>query len=468
MSVEAGTIIGGRYRALRCLGAGGVGEVWAGVRLGDEHEVAIKTLLPAAAAHRELVTRFKREAELLARIRSKYVSRVIDFLSDLDHGLTLVLELAPGEPLNQVLERGPLTVEEAIDVCWDVIGGIADLHRQQIIHRDLKPGNVILQRRPGARSHAVIIDFGMSRFTGVDHEGEEITALTSVDIAVGTMEYMAPEQILNSRQVTGAADLYALGAMLYRAVTGRHVFGDLTDVALARHKLRHDAPRLVTGRADPTARGFEAIVDRLLQKHPKNRYAQAEDVFPDLIALRAARSDPRASLPSWPSAPSQPFPSSPTSADPVAMPTPPAPAVALAELPGAPPPRRRGVVLALALGGALCLGVAGGAWLHLRPVPPAEASDGPVVGEALATDVSVAPIDRPAPAAPSATVAPSASAPVPPAVTPSPVRAAALAPKAPPLAPSGAPRLAAPRPASPPPKPAPSASPPPAPLPLDE
>ncbi|MCC6667972.1 MAG: serine/threonine protein kinase [Polyangiaceae bacterium] len=470
MSVEAGSIIGQRYRAVRCLGAGGVGEVWAGVRLADDHEVAIKTLLPAAAAHRELVARFKREADLLARIRSKYVSRVIDFLSDPNHGLVLVLELAPGEPLSQVLERGPIAVEEAIDLCWDVVGGIADLHRQQIIHRDLKPGNVILQRRPGGRSHAVIIDFGMSRFAGVDHEGEEITALTSVDIAVGTLAYMAPEQILNSRQVTGAADIYALGAMLHRAVTGRHVFGDLTDVALARHKLSHDAPPLVTGRSDAMAKGFEAIVDRMLQKHPKNRYAQAEDVFPDLISLREVPSAPRASLPSWPTAPSQPFPSAPTSADPVALPTPTpvASASTLAVAPPAPAPSGRGAAVALAIAVPLALVAAAGGWLVLRRLPPAETSDGPVVGEASpASAVSAPVITGSGPSAPG----PSASAAPPPSASASPVAVAPPKPKpkppVPPAPPSTAAVASSPTRATPP-KPAPSVGPSPAPVLLDD
>ena len=185
-----------------------------------------------------MVARFRREAQFLARVSSQYVARVIDFLSDDEHGLVLVIELIDGEALSEVLQSGRLSVEQGIDVAWDVLGGVADLHREQIVHRDLKPANVILRRNPGGRTHAVIVDFGMSRLTGLDKDGEEITALTSADIAVGTIEYMAPEQILNSRGVTGAADIYAVGAMLYRAVAGEHVFPDFEDRALlARHKL---------------------------------------------------------------------------------------------------------------------------------------------------------------------------------------------------------------------------------------
>jgi serine/threonine-protein kinase len=287
--------VGGRYVVERRLGAGGVGEVWAGKPLDGGASVAIKTLLPAAAVEREMVARFRREAQFLARVSSQYVARVIDFLSDEKQGLVLVLELVDGEALSEVLQSGKLSVEQGIEVAWDVMGGVADLHREQIVHRDLKPGNVILRQNPAGGTHAVIVDFGMSRFTGLDKDGEEITALTSADIAVGTIEYMAPEQILNSRGVTGAADIYAVGAMLYRAVAGEHVFPEFEDRALlARHKLICDPRPLETGRGDGLARAFEAIVNRMLCRMPAQRYARAEEVLAELAALRGGE---RASLP---------------------------------------------------------------------------------------------------------------------------------------------------------------------------
>ncbi len=271
-----------------------------GKRFSDGEKVAIKTLLPAASAHRELVTRFKREADFLSRIRSQYVAKVVDFMSDKEFGLVLVLEYVDGEALNEILKRTSLSVEETIQVGWDVLGGIADLHREQIIHRDLKPGNIILRKLPSGRQNSVIVDFGMSRLMGLDRDGEEVTALTRADIAVGTLEYMAPEQILNSSGVTGAADIYALGAMLYRAVAGEHIFGDLTDAVLARHKLINDPPPLSTGRSDQLAKGFEAIVMKMVQRGPKERYARAEDVMAHLAQLRSGTFPPELVQPSAP------------------------------------------------------------------------------------------------------------------------------------------------------------------------
>lgn len=291
MDVRPGAIIGGKYRVERRLGQGGVGEVWAGEDT-EGQKVAIKTLLPAASAHRELVTRFKREADFLARIRSQYVAKVVDFFADEQYGLVLIIEFIDGEPMNELLKRKDLSIEEAIEIAWDVLGGLADLHREQIIHRDLKPGNVILRKMPSGRSNAVIVDFGMSRLTGVDKDGEEITALTRVDIAVGTLEYMAPEQILDSSGVTTAADIYALGAMMYRAVAGHHIFGELNDAILARHKLINDAPPLVVTRTDPVARGFCTMVGRMLARAPKDRYQRAEDVLKHLGVLRNGAMPP--------------------------------------------------------------------------------------------------------------------------------------------------------------------------------
>ena len=151
-------MIGQRYRVERELGVGGMGAVWAGVSLVDGSQVALKTLLEASKQNRELVTRFKREADFLARLESPYISKVIDFLSVPDYGLVLVMELVEGESLRRVLLRETLTVEQAIDVGRDVLRGIAALSRAQIIHRDLKPSNIMINDLHEPK----IMDFGLA------------------------------------------------------------------------------------------------------------------------------------------------------------------------------------------------------------------------------------------------------------------------------------------------------------------
>ncbi|MDI1449943.1 serine/threonine-protein kinase [Polyangium sp. 6x1] len=288
MDLAPGSIIAGRYRVDARVGAGGMGEVWAGEHLAIGMKVAIKTLLAAAAYDREVVARFRREANLLGRIRSDHVARVVDFVEDPSVGLVLVMEYIEGQPLSKVLHQRRLSVEEAIDVGCDVVDALCDLHRAHVIHRDMKPGNIMMEPQQHGRTRAIIVDFGMGRIESGAGEDLEQTNLTRADMALGTLEYMAPEQILNSRDVTAASDLYAVGAMLYRAIAGRHIFGDAQDAELARAKLMTDATPLQTGRNDRISQGFVNVVTRALQRRPQMRYQKAEDMLNELRALQDA------------------------------------------------------------------------------------------------------------------------------------------------------------------------------------
>jgi serine/threonine-protein kinase len=288
VGLEAGTTIADKYRLDRKIGSGGMGEVWAGESLVLGTEVAVKIMLPAASLTREVYARFKREAKVLARVRSDYVARVLDVVHDKKVGLVLVMDLIAGEPLStRIGGQGRLSVEEMLDVCVDVGRGLRDLHAASVVHRDLKPGNVVLRPRVGQRPRAMLIDFGVSRIVSAPGE-EEVTAITRADRVLGTLEYMAPEQILGSRRVTGLADVYALGAMAYRAVAGRHLFGDLVEGQLAAAKLNLDAPPLETGRSDPLARRFECAVARMLARRMRDRYESAEAMLRELESMRDA------------------------------------------------------------------------------------------------------------------------------------------------------------------------------------
>ena len=199
MDLVPGSIIAGRYRIDARVGAGGMGEVWLGEHLAIGMKVAIKTLLAAAAYDQEVVARFRREANLLGRIRSDHVARVVDFIQDPQVGLVLVMEYIEGLPLSKTLHQRRLSVEEAIDLGCDVIGALCDLHRAHIIHRDMKPGNIIMEPQPNGKYRGIVVDFGMGRIESTAGEDLEQTNLTRADMALGTLEYMAPEQILNSR-----------------------------------------------------------------------------------------------------------------------------------------------------------------------------------------------------------------------------------------------------------------------------
>lgn len=286
MKIAPGTIIADMYRADAPIGAGGMGEVWRGVRLSDQSAVAIKVLLPNLSNASEVYARFRREAQVLARVDSPYAAHVLDFLGGTD-GFVLVMELIPGPSLHAVLsERGRLPLEQMLLILEDILHGLCDLHRVGIVHRDLKPGNVVLRQDPGGRARAVLIDFGVSRIIA-DPDEEEVTAITRGDRVLGTIEYMAPEQILGSRSVTGTADLYAAGAMTFRAIAGFHVFGDLQEGQLAVAKLNEDPPALKTGRNDEVGRRTEALVARLLSRRLRDRFETAEQVLEEVQSIIA-------------------------------------------------------------------------------------------------------------------------------------------------------------------------------------
>jgi serine/threonine protein kinase len=291
MELSPQAIVAGRYRAEQRLGAGAMGEVWAGTNLMVGVRVAIKRLLPAGTHNHESLARFKREAQLLGRVNSEFVARVVDFVEDPQYGLVLIMELVEGPSLYTLLNQRKFSIEEAIDLGCDILSGLCDLHDAQIVHRDLKPGNIIVEQRSRGRQRARIVDFGMSRIIqSAGDDEEEMTGITRADVALGTLEYMAPEQMINSRGVTGSADIYAAGVILYRAVAGHHAYRSDSDGGLVRAKLTMDAPPLPSGRDDPTARAFEAIVAKALQRKSQDRYATASEMLRDLEQLRGTGS----------------------------------------------------------------------------------------------------------------------------------------------------------------------------------
>ncbi|MGD0528543.1 MAG: serine/threonine-protein kinase [Polyangiaceae bacterium] len=283
-SLVAGNVIGGRYRLERKIGSGGMGEVWAGEHLSLQMSVAIKVLLPRALEVPEIVARFEREAHLLGRLRSDHAQRAVDFFVDEAYGPVLVTELIAGQSLAEAIET-PFSVEEAIALGIQLATAVDEVHRARVVHRDLKPSNVILRPTGAGGTHATIIDFGVGRF--VD---EPVCAtaveITTGDAVVGTIEYMAPEQIVPCGALTPGVDLYAVGAILFRAVAGAHVFGaGLDKLDIIRAKLANEAPRLPTGRDDALARGLATVVARALERRPAARHPSALELRAELLRL---------------------------------------------------------------------------------------------------------------------------------------------------------------------------------------
>ena len=270
----------GVYELESLLGTGAFGVVWLAHRSDTKERVAIKVLHPEAAVSRESVERFRREAWALSRLQSPHIARMYEFLTGPPFGMALVMEYIEGELLSDVLKRARFSVEDATGLGIGVLSGVAEMQAIGIIHRDIKPENIIL--RPNENGwHAVIFDFNLSR---VKNPNGKMSSLTSMHAAIGTVPYMAPEQLLDARRVNEASDVYSVATIMYRSVAGVLPFDTRESL---REKLQQEARPFSTGRTDHAGVEFERIVTRSLRRRPSERYTKAQDMLDDLTKLIA-------------------------------------------------------------------------------------------------------------------------------------------------------------------------------------
>jgi serine/threonine-protein kinase len=220
--VSEGTVLAGKYRVERVIGSGGMGVVVAARHLALDERVAIKFLLPEAAANHEVITRFLREGRAAARVRSEHVARVYDVGTLADGAPYLVMEYLEGNDLGALLRaRGPFELEVAVEYVLQACEALADAHALGIVHRDLKPSNLFLIRKSDGTPSIKLIDFGISKLVG-QREGD--VAVTASAIMMGSPLFMAPEQMKSARDVDARADVWSMGGILYMLLTGRAPF----------------------------------------------------------------------------------------------------------------------------------------------------------------------------------------------------------------------------------------------------
>jgi len=175
-SVSVGEILAGKYRIDRVLGAGGMGVVVAAHHLQLDERVAIKFLLPEMLAQQDAVMRFSREARAAVKIKSEHVARVTD-VGTLETGAPyMVMEYLEGIDLAELVRRGPLPITQAVDFVLQACEAIAEAHALGIVHRDLKPANLFLATLPGGVQSVKVLDFGISKLTGLSASGGQDSA----------------------------------------------------------------------------------------------------------------------------------------------------------------------------------------------------------------------------------------------------------------------------------------------------
>ncbi|MGZ4399895.1 MAG: protein kinase domain-containing protein [Gaiellaceae bacterium] len=270
---QAGELVLGRYRPLSPLGSGGSGSVWLARDERDGGEVALKIVLREGKAG----PRAEREVAAAARLSHRRCLRTLDFASDDGH-VYIAYEYVSGKTMRQAVRDGELDDRRALEACVQILEALAHAHEQGIVHRDVKPANVLLAA--GERVDVRLLDFGLAQLD----EAETLTALGDVP---GTLAYIAPER-LAGEAATPAADVWAVGVILWEMLAGWHPFWNGSLLETAR-RIEEGAPPLSTLRPD-LPRVLLGAIERMLCRDPERRPAAAALVEELRAALRPRRA----------------------------------------------------------------------------------------------------------------------------------------------------------------------------------
>ncbi len=283
MALQPGEIIDGKYRIVRLIGEGGMGAVYEGENTRIKRTVAIKVLHAAVAEKTDVVQRFEREAQAAGRIGSEHIVEVLD-LGNLPSGERyMVMEFLAGEDLtSRIKRRRRLQPQEAIPLVHQVLEGLHAAHQTGIIHRDLKPDNIyILSNRAGRSDFVKILDFGVSKFSALDNE----MSMTRTGAVMGTPYYMSPEQAKGGN-IDQRSDLYAIGVVLYQAVTGRVPFNASSFNELL-FKIALESPEPVEAIVPDCPPSFVALINKAMARDPAQRFQSAREFQQALSAWQA-------------------------------------------------------------------------------------------------------------------------------------------------------------------------------------
>ena len=274
--LSTGSTLAGRYEIIEKLGQGGMGEVYRALDKTLGRHVAIKVLPEIFTRDLERLARFGREARVLAALNHPNIAAIYG-LEKSDGRRLLVLELAEGETLKIKLDRGKLSLEEALETCRQIAEGLEGAHEKGIIHRDLKPGNIMI----ASEGKVKILDFGLAKAfsgetTAIDiASSPTITAdMTKPGVLLGTAAYMSPEQARN-RAIDKKTDIWAFGCVLYECLTGKRAFTGETISDTLAQVLKGEPDWTALPPDAPTS--IKSLLHRCLQKDPRNRLHDIAD-----------------------------------------------------------------------------------------------------------------------------------------------------------------------------------------------
>ncbi len=275
LSNRSNGLIVGRYVILDRIGSGSMGRVYKAHHVMMDRVVALKIISPEIASNERVVARFHREMKLVGRLDHPNVVRAFD-ADQIHKVLYIVMEYVPGFSLGERLKKGPIPALEMVDYAAQAALGLAHAHEQGIVHRDIKPSNMLLNREGRLK----ILDLGLGVLMEADNSA---TFATADGIAVGTVDYMSPEQACG-RDVDGRSDLYGLGCAMYHLMTGKLPFPGPTPIERLGKRIsgRHIP---ITEHLPDLPSNFVRILDKMLAHKPHERFSSAAELADALQGL---------------------------------------------------------------------------------------------------------------------------------------------------------------------------------------
>ncbi len=292
--VLTGTLMARRYRIGRVLGVGGMGTVYAAEHTGTGMHVAVKVLRAELANEPDVLSRFHREAKLIASLKHPNIVKVTDFEQPTDEPPFLVMELLEGESLRARIARlGAQEPRVVIALAMQVLAALESAHEMGVVHRDLKPDNVFVVPQPDGSVRAKLLDFGVAHLM----DSHEYTRLTKTGVLIGTPSYMAPE-LLADQRADARSDVYALGVTMYGALAGRLPFRGKSASELMRAVMA-GSPEPLRDACPGLPPPLYEIIERAMSLMPDARFGSAremraalERVAPTLLATTAVPRRP--------------------------------------------------------------------------------------------------------------------------------------------------------------------------------
>src|SRR6476661_4100768 len=253
----------GKYRIVERLGRGGMGTVYKAIDETLDREVAIK-VLNADLGDTDILKRFRAEAVTLARLNHPGIATLYELYRD-DNDLLMVMEFVRGETVHELSERlGAVAAPQAAHLVMQVLDALSHAHRAGVVHRDLKPANLMVTEMGIVK----VMDFGIARVLGTEH-------YTQGGYMMGTPAYMAPEQVLGG-EIDGRADLYAVGVVLYRLLSGQLPFSADTAIAMVQKQV-NESPTPITQFQPDLPPWCERVLSQALAKSPADRFQTADE-----------------------------------------------------------------------------------------------------------------------------------------------------------------------------------------------